>query len=265
MGVEYLSPEEVNAFLAAAEEAGGRDELVCRMLLYTGMRVGELGAMTCSDVDLRRGALTLNKVLITPHMLGMEATHETIERKGKNPRTGRKWSLRPAYAPQKEMGILLCDKNRKMLTGEKVLGLPADLLKKFPSGELVKEGLKARHPVRLVPLTDRPTLMRLEEWTKGRPGREFLWLSQKGGRLNVTGLHRLVETVLLAAKVTEWKEQPHILPQTFAVTFLKKTLDLAQLSRILGHTDNKTTTIYLAFVFEDLKEAMGRAGDIYAP
>ena len=265
MGVEYLTPEEVGAFLAAAEEAGGRDELVCRILLYTGMRVGELGAMTCGDVDLRRGALTLNKVLITPHMLGMEATHGGTKRLGKNPKTGRKWSSRPAYSSHKEMGILLCDKNRRTLTGEKVLGLPAELLKKFPTGELVKEGLKARHPVRLTPLTDRPTLMRLEEWMKGRPRNEFLWLSQKGGRLNVTGLHRLVEGVLIAAKVPKSKAHPHILRHTFAVNFLKKTRDLARLSRILGHSDIKTTTIYLPFVFEDLKDAMDKAGDIYAP
>src|SRR6266566_8157507 len=125
------------------------------------MRIGELAALTVGDVDVRRGALTLSKVVITPHMLGNLDSHRTARRK-----------KRPAYSIKKDLAILLCDEKRKALTGKRVIGKPAELLKRFPEGELIKDGLKARHPVRVVPLADRRTLGALQEWTNDRPRNE---------------------------------------------------------------------------------------------
>ena len=264
--VDYLSPQEVAALLSVAEDEGARDELIVRILLFTGMRIGELAALTVGDVDVRRGAITLSKVIVTPHMLGMKETHGGGKGWVFDKATGKKRrsSDRPSYSPGKEIAILLCDTKRKALTGKRTIGKPAELLKAFPRGELIKDGLKARHPIRVVPLADRRTLTALQDWTKDRPRNEFLWISNRGGRLNVTGHHRLVEALMLKAAIPAEKAHPHMLRHTFAVNFLKKTRDLPRLQRILGHSDIATTTIYLRFAFEDLRDALEKAGDLYS-
>ena len=105
----------------------------------------------------------------------------------------------------------------------------------------------------------------LREWTKGRPKNEFLFLSAKGGRLNLSAINRLVTGLMVQAGVPRQKAHPHNLRHTFAIYFLKRTHDIAKLQRILGHDDIKTTTIYLRFAFEDLREALQQAGDLYRP
>jgi len=67
-----------------------------------------------------------------------------------------------------------------------------------------------------------------------------------------------------AALVPEAKCHPHQLRHTFAVAYLRKTRDIARLQRTLGHTDIATTTIYLRFAYDDLKEALDKAGDLYS-
>src|SRR5438309_5060324 len=78
--LDYLSAEEVRSFLVAAEEAGTRNELVCRLLVNTGMRREELVALTVGDVDVNRGSITLNKVVFSATMLGILSTHGSRKR-----------------------------------------------------------------------------------------------------------------------------------------------------------------------------------------
>jgi len=247
--LDYLSAEEVRAFLIAAEEAGTRNELVCRLLVNTGMRREELVALTVGDIDMNRGAITLNKVVFSATMLGLLETHGSKKR--------------PNFNKKRPIGIWLQDDKRKSLTGEKFVGTPAECLKRFPGGELVREGLKAKHPVRVVPLADRGAIDMFRDWTKGRPKNEFVFLSQKGGRMNLSAINRAVTEIMLKAGIERSKAHPHNLRHTFAIYFLKRTRDIAKLQRILGHTDIKTTTIYLRFAFEDLREALDQAGDLY--
>jgi len=239
----------VAALLKKAEESGPRDELIVRLLLGTGMRIGELCPLVPGDIDVKRGALTLSKCITNPHMLGLKSTH------------GDK--TRPAYNKKRELVILHVNEARSELTGERTRGTPAALLKKFPHGELVKEGLKASQPTRIVPLADRTALTLLSGWTEGQSTSRFLWISQKGGRLTYKAVFEIVRGLMRAALVPEPKCHPHQLRHTFAVAFLRKTRDLARLQRILGHTDIATTTIYLRFAYDDLKEALDAAGDLY--
>lgn len=247
--MDYLSAEEVRAFLVVAEEAGTRNELVCRLLVQTGMRREELVALTCGDIDLNRGAITLNKVIFSATMLGLLKTHGS--------------KRRPNFNKKRPIGIWLQTPDRRTITGEKFMGTPKEVLAKFPGGELVREGLKAKHPVRVVPLADRGTLEMLRTWTKGRPKNEFVFLSQKGGRMNLSAINRMVTGIMTKSGIERRKAHPHNLRHTFAIYFLKRTRDIAKLQRILGHTDIKTTTIYLRFAFEDLREALDQAGDLY--
>jgi len=241
--------EEVKSLLEKAEAAGPRDELIVRLLLGTGMRIGELCPLVPGDIDVKRGALTLSKCITNPHMLGLKSTHGDKKR--------------PAYNKKRELVILGVNENRSELTGERTRGTPAALLAKFPHGELVKEGLKASQPTRIVPLSDRTALTLLSDWIEGQHASRFLWISQKGGRLTYKAMFDIVRDLMRAALVPEAKCHPHQLRHTFAVAFLRKTRDLARLQRILGHTDIATTTIYLRFAYDDLKEALDKAGDLY--
>lgn len=247
--MDYLSAEEVRAFLAAADEAGTRDALVCRLLVQTGMRREELAALTCRDVNTRTGAITLNKVAMQAVKLGVKETHGSKKR--------------PAFTKDHELRVLLTTPDRRRLTGERMLGKPAELLKLFPGGEIIRDGLKAKHPVRVVPLADRQTLYLLDEWTKGRPQDEFIFLSQKQGRMNLSAINRLVTRLMVRSGIERRKAHPHNLRHTFAIYYLKRTRDITKLQRILGHSDIATTTIYLRYAFEDLLESMKGAGDLF--
>ena len=92
---------------------------------------------------------------------------------------------------------------------------------------------------------------------------QFLWISQKKGRLTYKAVFDIVRDLMRSALIPDAKCHPHQLRHTFAVAFLRKTRDLARLQRILGHTDISTTTIYLRFAYDDLKEALDRAGNLY--
>lgn len=262
-----LRQEEVKSLLETAQESGPRDELIVRLLLGTGMRIGELCPLTPGDIDIKRGAVTLSKCVTNHSLLGNKATHNADQDKHWvfDKKTGRKKksSDRPAYDPGRELVILGTTSDRKSLTGERTRGKPAELFKKFPHGELVKEGLKASQPTRIVPLSDRTALVLLADWTQGIPGNQFLWLSQKGGRLTYKALFDIIVGLMKKAMIPEAKCHPHQLRHTFAVAYLKKTRDLARLQRTLGHTDIGTTTIYLRFAYDDLKEALDRAGNLY--
>jgi len=246
--VDYLSKDEVARFLLKAENRGRRDELVCRTLLFTGMRIGECTPLTAGDVNATQGTIRLNKVVTTPHALGTKETHGSKKR--------------PAYNVKREICFLLERKDGSGLSGEKVFMTPAKASSFFGSGEVIHRGLKARHEERFV-IPDRATLSMLGEWCEDRREDDFLWDSQKGGRLCNEHVYRTVRKTMLSADISPKKAHPHNLRHTFAVSFLKKTNDLARLSRLLGHSDIKTTTIYLRFVVDDLREAIDKAGDLF--
>lgn len=68
-----------------------------------------------------------------------------------------------------------------------------------------------------------------------------------------TGIKRLVESI---KKASDIKFSIHKLRHTFATLMLEGGCDIYSLSRILGHNDIKTTTIYLAASAEHLRSQM---------
>lgn len=82
---------------------------------------------------------------------------------------------------------------------------------------------------------------------------EFFASSNRNIGFTANGLKKLVETVI---KSTGIKFSVHKLRHTFATLMLEGGCDIYSLSQMMGHSDIKTTTIYLAASAEHLKKQM---------
>jgi len=244
---DYLNKEEVQKVLLAAAERGARDEILVRLLAFSGARIGEIVPLTCGDVDPVRGSINLSKVIILPAHL--------------NP----KYKPHGKFAFDQKKEITFLEEGPTGYTGKKISLTPTKAFERFYhiEGELVKSGLKASQPTRVIPLSDSTLRNTLIEWTKGRGSRDFLLPSNKGGRLTKTQCYRIVADTLLAAGVEKHKAHPHILRHSWAVNSLKQGVDLVTVQRILGHTKIEMTAKYLRLVYEDLKDKVDKAGPIY--
>lgn len=242
-GIQPLTKEQARRVLEEADKMGTRDSLLIRILMYTGMRVGELAPLSVGDVDPIQGSLTLSKVIVQPQAL-VKRAHGRL--------------LYDQKVPLTFLGF-----DAKGYTGKNVTLLPADAAKRF-RGETIKSGLKAGQPTRVVPLTDGTTRNLLTAWITGQNPRAFVFRSQKGGRhLGKLQFQRAGKRAMLAAGLDPAICHVHNLRHTFAVNALKAGVDLVRVSRILGHTKVSTTAIYLRFVVDDLREALEKAGDIF--
>ena len=256
---DYLRPEEVQRFLVAADTRGPRDALAARVLVRTGMREGELCPLVRRDIDLAKGTIELRRCLVRRASIAVRHSKRTYT---KGRRKGTKMWI---YSPGKELVVLLYDKVG--LTGEKLVGKPKEVFKATAdwsrNSDLIKRGLKANQPARTVPIRHRTTLALLRDWVDGMEGREFVFKSREGAFLGGHGLYNRMKGALLEAGIEGRRAHVHITRHTFAVNFLKAGGKLESLRRILGHTDIRTTAIYLQFVVEDLIEEADKLGDIY--
>jgi len=73
---------------------------------------------------------------------------------------------------------------------------------------------------------------------------EFLFPSNRGGKLTTATIQAIVEN---SAKKAEIKKEvyPHLLRHSFATHLLEQGTDLRIIQKLLGHSDIKTTQIYL--------------------
>lgn len=250
--VDYLRAEEVTKLLELADAEGARESLMVRIPLFTGARIGEVSPLSIGDCEPNLGRLKLSKVCFVPREL-------VTKSKGA-----------PVYDPDRPVTLLLEDDQG--YTGKKHRAKPAELYAWIQAQgadafrhECVKEGLKSSQPTRVVPFVDGRSRQMLADWIRDREAREFVFPSQKGGRLEKQQIQRKITALMEASGIAEDKCYPHMLRHTFAVHFLKKNPGaIFQLARILGHTNIKTTTIYLRFVVEDLQALLTSSGDLFS-
>jgi len=135
---------------------------------------------------------------------------------------------------------------RAGLRVSEVLALQADdLTMSERKGQvMVRQGKGLKE--RTVPL-NRLARVALEEYLEKRPftAATLLFISQAGSPLASRDAQRLIETASGKAGITS-PVTPHILRHTFATRALRQAkMDLATLSRILGHENLTTTARYL--------------------
>jgi site-specific recombinase XerD len=78
----------------------------------------------------------------------------------------------------------------------------------------------------------------------------FFVSSKKDQGLSLDGLKHLIDQV---CRITGFKFSSHKLRHTFATLMLEGGCDIYSLSKMMGHSDIKTTTIYLSASIEHLR------------
>ena len=273
MEIEYLRPEEVVKILDVLPELGPRNEVALQMLLNTGMRGEEVLGLVARDVEIRirpddgrvEGMIDLRRRQIRIPELTRTSHGRLVYNSGED----RFSEARGKIVKGRKITAELYDQGG--LTGERIRGTPqeiSDALKEAGYGlYAILRGLKASESARTIPCTDGATLGLVQRWIEGRDPRAFLFPSRQGnGPLGQLALkdqvHRAFKKAGVELKV---RTGTHVFRHTFAVNYLRFGGQLAHLQRILGHTDIRTTAIYLQFVTEDLAEGMREVGSIYRP
>ena len=95
------------------------------------------------------------------------------------------------------------------------------------------------------PLLDELTALRA--WLRKRPadGSDFLFTSQKGGKLDRTQFFRVFQTVAEIAGLSAEKRHPHILKHSLASHLIAGNVNLALVRQALGHRSISSTIRYI--------------------
>lgn len=87
----------------------------------------------------------------------------------------------------------------------------------------------------------------LREWLKERPldGSDFLFTSQKGGRLDRSQFFRLFRSIAAEAGLPPCKRHPHVLKHSLATHLVSANVNLAFVKQQLGHKAIGSTMRYV--------------------
>jgi site-specific recombinase XerD len=106
---------------------------------------------------------------------------------------------------------------------------------------------------RVIPFSPqcRKALWRLHEATKDGTTSKLLFRTRSGLKVSYRNAFRDIKTFCSGCKVEGPHVHPHAFRHYFAVSFLRAGGDIYRLSRILGHSNITTTTIYLRSINVD--------------
>lgn len=104
-------------------------------------------------------------------------------------------------------------------------------------------------------------LRALREWLRERTddGSDFLFTSQKGGRLDRSQLFRLFRTIASKAGLPKDKRHPHVLKHSIASHLVAADVNLALVKQQLGHKSIGSTIRYVKTTDQQASKAAGAA------
>lgn len=87
----------------------------------------------------------------------------------------------------------------------------------------------------------------LREWLRERPidGSDFLFVSQKGGRIHRSQYFRLYRSFAKQTGLAPEKQHPHVLKHSLATHLVRANVNLAVVQRQLGHKSINSTLRYV--------------------
>jgi site-specific recombinase XerD len=109
------------------------------------------------------------------------------------------------------------------------------------------------------PLLDE--LKALREWLRERrnDGSDFLFTSQKGGRLHRSQFFRVFRSVAADAGLSLEKQHPHVLKHSIATHLVAANVNLALVKTQLGHKSINSTLRYVSITDRQASEATAAA------
>lgn len=101
----------------------------------------------------------------------------------------------------------------------------------------------------------------VREWLRQRvdDGSDFLFTSQKGGRLHRSQLFRLFRTIAAEAGMSEEKQHPHALKHSIASHLVSANVNLALIRQQLGHKSIGSTMRYITTSDQQASKAAASA------
>jgi site-specific recombinase XerD len=111
----------------------------------------------------------------------------------------------------------------------------------------------------------RALLRAMRKWIEVRgfhDGGTPFFLTKDGNRLELRNVERIIERITKRAKMDSIRITPHILRHTFATHYIQNGGDPFSLQRILGHSDIKTTMIYVNLAGVGIQEAHAKASPV---
>ncbi len=183
----FLSPEETLAVIRTAKERSVRDWAMILLAYRHGLRASEVCGLRLADVNLRDGAVAIQRL------------------------KGSMRTVQPLYTHRGQ------------------------------------------------PLLDEVAALR--SWLKVRPadGSDYLFTSQKGGRLDRTQFFRIFQAVAAAADLPGEKRHPHVLKHSLASHLVAGNVNLALVKQALGHRSINSTMVYVGTTDAQAAEAVQAA------
>jgi site-specific recombinase XerD len=104
-------------------------------------------------------------------------------------------------------------------------------------------------------------LKALREWMRDRQddGSDFLFSSQKGGRLHRSQLFRLFRSVAADAGLPKEKQHPHVLKHSLATHLVAANVNLALVKTQLSHKSIGSTMRYVSTTDRQASQATATA------
>ena len=105
--------------------------------------------------------------------------------------------------------------------------------------------VQPRYPHRGQPLLDEIAAIRAWLRERHNDGSDYLFTSQKGGKLDRTQFFRLFQTLAATAGIAADKRHPHVLKHSLASHLVAQNVNLALVRQALGHRSITSTMQYV--------------------